>query len=371
MNTSKITFLFFGLMIFCSKIFGQQKQDKFLVTATLTGFKDSTKFYLVNLDSTQNIDSAYLLNQKLLFKGSVTEPVTYRLYPKPEKAFIYFNFWIENKTITLRGNKSKFSELKVTGSPLNKIDYSVDRKHSELDKLRDSLATKAMNENDDNKATQIWKSISVIDYKVTNIRLQTIATFQPSLVTVKELFFLRNDLTTDSLKILFDRFPSNLRNTKYGNVIKQYILTDDLKNGMHLKNITGKDFSNKEVHLSDHKDKVVLLDFWASWCGPCRFSNKSLAELFQKYNQNGFEIISFSIDTNLEEWKLASQKDGIVWTNISDLKGLYSEQAASYKIRAIPKSFLIDKNGMIVQILTGYDQDTKASLESKIQELIK
>jgi peroxiredoxin len=353
MQTLKIIIVFSSLTIFSVfKIFGQQKQNKFLVVATLTGFKDSTKFYLVNLDSTQNIDSAYLLHQKLVLKGSVIEPITYRLYP--ESRNLYFNFWIENRVIMLTGDKNKFSELTIKGSPLNKIDYSVGRKHLNLDRLRDSLTTKAINESNENKAMEIWKNISSIDDKVKNIRLQTIATFQPSLVTIKELYFLRNDLTTDSLKMLFHKFPPNLRNTKYGNVITQYIATNDVKKGMHFIDIIGKNFSNKEVHLSDYNGKVVLLDFWASW-----------------YNPIGFEIISFSIDTNLDAWKLTSQKDSIAWTNISDLKGLYSSQAASYKIRAIPKSFLIDKNGMVVQIFNGYNKDAKTSLENKIQELTK
>lgn len=373
MHTLKITFLFFGLTIFCCEIFGQQKQDKFLVTATLTGFKDSTKFYLVNLDSTQNIDSAYLLHQKLLFKGSVTEPVTYRLYPKLEKDFIYFNFWIENRAITLTGDKNKFSELTIKGSPLNKIDYSVEHKHSTLDKLRDSLTAKAMKESDENKAKEIWKQISAIDTKVKDIRLNTIATFSPSLVTIKELYFLRNDLTTDSLRMLFNRFPPNLLNTKYGDVIKQYISTDELKKGVHFIDITGKDLSGKNVKLSDYQGKVLLLDFWASWCGPCRIANKDLKEIFNKYSQNGFEVVSFSIDTNLDDWKVASQKDSISWANISDLKGLYSKQAAAYKIRAIPKSFLIDRNGNIVEIFTGYndDKNAKTNLEKRIEELLK
>ena len=185
MQTLKTTILFFSLTIFCCKIFGQH--NKFLVIANVTGFKDSTKFYLVNLDSTQNLDSAYLLHQKLLFKGGVIEPITYRLYP--ESSNLYFNFWIENKTIRLSGNKNKFSQLTVKGSPLNKINYSIEHKHSSLDKLRDSLTTKAINESDENIAMEIWKSISAIDTKVKAIRLQTITSFQPSLVTIKELYF--------------------------------------------------------------------------------------------------------------------------------------------------------------------------------------
>jgi|GEM_PF-267793 len=373
MQILKITGLLFILTTSCCKIFGQQEQDKFVITANLKGFKDSTKFYLLNVDSAQQIDSSYLISGKLRFSGQVTEPVIFRLYPKPDKVFIYFNLWVENRTITITGTKNKFSELTVKGSTLNKIFFSVQHKHSALDKLRDSLTTKALSESNEIKEREIWKSISAIDTKVRNIRLQTIATFKPSLVTIDELFYLRNDLTIDSLKMLFNRFPPSLKNTKYGDVITQYILTNDLKIGSHFHDIIGKDLNNKEVKLSDFKNKVILLDFWASWCVPCRNENKDLAELFQKYNQNGFEVVSFSIDTDLDAWKFASEQDSIKWTNISDLKGYYSRQAASYKIRSLPKAFLIDKNGTIVEIFDGYNdsKDALTSLENKIQELTR
>ncbi|MFT3947813.1 MAG: TlpA disulfide reductase family protein [Agriterribacter sp.] len=368
MQTPKIsTTLFFCVTFFT--IFGQQRQDKFILDASLTGFKDGTKFYFYDIDATQNIDSAYLQNEKLRFIGHVSEPAIYRL--KPEFAKVSFVLWMENKNITVSGDKNNFSDLHVEGSPLNKIFQSVQQNFSTLQKLQDSLTAKATNESDKLKRNEIVINIGDIDQKIFKIRLRTIATFHPSLVTLRELYYLRNDLTTDSLKILFNRFPTNLKKTKYGEVITQYILTDDLKVGAHATDIIGNDFLNKELKLSDYKNKVVLLDFWASWCAPCRDSNKKLKKLFQKYNQNGFEIISFSIDTDLDDWKNASEKDSITWINISDLKGLYSKHAASYKIRAIPKSFLIDKNGTIMQIFTGFDEKYEASLENKIQELMK
>lgn len=367
MQTLKISITLLCCLTFF-QIFGQQKQDNFTLNANLTGFKDGTTFYLVNLDSTEKIDSAYLQLGKLSFRGKISEPVTFRLYPENDDA--YFNLWIENKVITITGNRNSFSDLQVKGSPLNKIYFSVLQKHANLDKLRDSLTTKAINENDEVKAREIWKNISSIDNEVLKIRLRSIASFKPSLITVKELYFLRNDLTTDSLKMLFDRFPAKLKKTKYGDVINQYISTNNLKAGSHAPEITGTTLSNKEVKLSDYRGKVILLDFWASWCGPCRYSNKSLATLFQKFNNKDFEIVSFSTDTNYEDWKAASLKDGVTWTNISDLKGLYSKQAASYKIRAIPKSFLIDRNGVIVEVFTGFGKDTESSLEKKIVEMI-
>ena len=348
---------------------GQKRRNEFFVSATLTGFNDHTKFYLVDLDSTQRIDSAYLSNNKVTFKGKIDQPSVFRLYPELED--LYFNLWIEPRTINLAGSKDKFSRITVKGSPINDVYDSVQGKHYALDQLRDSLTTKAVNEPDESKAIAIWKNIAVVDSKVKSIRVQTIATFQPSIVTIKELYFLRNDFTRDSLKMLFSRFPSALQNTKYGNIINEYITTDDLRKGSNFIDIVGKDFNNKEIKLSQYKNKVIILDFWASWCGPCRSSNKYLAELHQKYNKEGFEIVSFSLDTNVESWRTASQKDSVTWVNISDLKGLYSKQAASYKIRAIPRSYLIDREGRITEVFTGYDKAHKERLSSQIEELLR
>ncbi len=370
MQTHKLILLFFLATIFVINAFGQPEQERFIVNVTLTGFKDSTKFYLVNIDSTRDMDSALLLNDKLVFEGQVTNPNVFRL--SPETKDVYCNFWIENKVITITGTKDSFSLLKISGSPLNDVNRLVESKHFQLDKQRDSLVQKAFSQSDEKAANAIWKKISVVDSEVQHIRLQTIATVQPSLVTMQELYFLRNDLTQDSLKMLFNRFPPSLKRTKYGEVITEYLATNDIKKGNHYINIFGRNLANKQVHLSDFNGKIILLDFWASWCGPCRPGNHDLIELFSKYRQSGFEIVSFSLDTNPEDWKKASEKDSITWTNISDLNGYYSKQAASYKIRAIPKSFLIDRNGIITEIFTGYDSENgKKNLDKKIAELLK
>ena len=257
------------------------------------------------------------------------------------------------------------------GSPINTIYKSVLGKIATLEALENKLMDVYSKKTNKDKGEGMLKSISELNKEIINIRLETIATFNPSLVTIKELYFLRNDLTTDSLRLLFAKFPLSMKKTKYGEVISQYLLTGPIKIGSSASDISGKDFNKKSINLSLFKSKIVLLDFWASWCGSCRMSNKDLAELYKKYHASGFEIISFSLDNELEDWKNASNEDSITWINISDLMGFYSKQAANYKIRGLPHSFLIDQNGKIIQILSGYGKNSLTTHESNIQNLTK
>lgn len=111
----------------------------------------------------------------------------------------------------------------------------------------------------------------------------------------------------------------------------------------------------KPMKLSALRGKLVLIDFWASWCGPCRRENPNVVSAYEKYKKakwktaKGFDIFSVSLDQNVDAWKAAIEKDGLVWKNhVSDLKGWQNGAAAVYGVSSIPMSFLIDENGIIV-----------------------
>jgi peroxiredoxin len=121
------------------------------------------------------------------------------------------------------------------------------------------------------------------------------------------------------------------------------------------------------IKLSSLKGKVVLLDFWASWCGPCRSSNKQLTKLYPKYKAKGFEIFGVSFDEDKNQWKKAIDKDKIIWLQVNDDGGRMNAQTAiKWNIEAIPTSFLIDKNGKLVAM----DLDGK-ELEKALKYLLK
>ncbi len=119
------------------------------------------------------------------------------------------------------------------------------------------------------------------------------------------------------------------------------------------------------IALSSLRGKYVLIDFWASWCRPCRAENPNVLKLYNKFKDKGFEIYGYSLDDNKEKWVEAIKEDKINWVHTSDLKGWQAEGSLSYGVQAIPATFLIDPNGIIVA------RDLKgAALEQKLTELL-
>ncbi|HEX7846810.1 MAG TPA: TlpA disulfide reductase family protein, partial [Chitinophagaceae bacterium] len=120
------------------------------------------------------------------------------------------------------------------------------------------------------------------------------------------------------------------------------------RQGMAAAEISLPSANGDTIQLSSLKGKVVLLDFWASWCGPCRASNKNLAKLYPKFKNKGFEIFAVSLDTDLANWKKAIAKDKVTWLQVIDAGGWDAKTAANWYVSALPTSYLIDKDGKLV-----------------------
>jgi thiol-disulfide isomerase/thioredoxin len=123
-----------------------------------------------------------------------------------------------------------------------------------------------------------------------------------------------------------------------------------IKVGAALPEISLLNVNDSMVNLSSFKGKVVLVDFWASWCGPCRQSNPSVVKLYKKYKDRGFEVFGVSIDDKKNAWIKAIKQDKIKYTQVNDAGGWNSKVATAFRIEAIPTSFLLDKNGNVVAI---------------------
>jgi peroxiredoxin len=119
-------------------------------------------------------------------------------------------------------------------------------------------------------------------------------------------------------------------------------------NGTEAPNLTMQDLNGKTMSISDFKGKFVLVDFWASWCGPCREENPNVVAAYNKFKDKNFTILGVSLDDNKEKWKKAVEADGLTWNHMSDLKKWSSEAVQAYRFQGIPYNVLIDPSGKIV-----------------------
>jgi thiol-disulfide isomerase/thioredoxin len=148
-------------------------------------------------------------------------------------------------------------------------------------------------------------------------------------------------------------------------VLFQSVVAQPPRQGMPAAEIALPSVNGDTLRLSSLKGKVVLIDFWASWCGPCRSSNRSLVKLYSKYKSKGFEILGISLDESDDAWKKAIAKDKISWLQVIDHGGWEAKTAANWNIMALPTSYLMDKDGRLIAM----DLDKK-QLESALKELL-
>jgi peroxiredoxin len=344
-----------------------RKATDYTISMIATGFEDSTKFRLLHLDRQEFIDSAYLVNGKLQFKGRTSEPFPARIHAIDNK---YVILWIEDEQITIEGDYKDLFYSKIKGSPLNDVMTKYRDKQAQFQIERDSLTQRMINlmsSREDNAREEfdmLNKQVRHLDKEIFAIRLDGIVSEKPSYFTIQELYFLRNDFTKDSLQLLFRNSPESLQKTKYGDVIQTYIDRKTLAVGDHFVDVEGLNEEGEMIKLSQFSGKYILLDFWASWCGPCRQENPNLLKAYKEYSSKGFQVLSFSIDNNEDMWRKAVKKDSLIWPNVIDSNGSYSKMSALYGVRAIPASFLINPEGIIIA------KDLRGdSLEKRLQEV--
>lgn len=170
-----------------------------------------------------------------------------------------------------------------------------------------------------------------------------------------------------SLKTVYDRLGEQAKKSVYGQAITQQIAAfRQVEPGSVAPDFKGATLNGDSLTLHGIKARVKLVDFWASWCAPCRKENPNVRKIYQKYHEKGLEVIGVSLDEKKQDWAKAMKDDKITWLNISDLKGWKSEIVARYFIKGIPHTILLDENNRIIaKNLRGKE------LEKKIAELLQ
>lgn len=173
-------------------------------------------------------------------------------------------------------------------------------------------------------------------------------------------------LSPDEIDRNLGLLDPSLQNTQYANALRELSgVLRTVEPGKKAPDFSLNDPEGRPLKLSDHKGKYLLVDFWASWCGPCRQENPNLVKAWRKYKDKGFDVFGVSLDRKKENWIKAIKDDQLTWTQVSDLKFWNSEAAKLYGVRAIPSNVLLSPDGTIVaKNLTG------EALQRKLEELL-
>ena len=336
------------------------------------------------MDGAMRTDSTVIQDGKYAFKGTLKEPLLASLRvkykeaadAKSTKAFSVrrdaFQLFIENAKIKV-ASKDSFSNAVVAGSRSDK-DYRVLLKG--LKPLNDQMSqlSTAYMEARTKKDEETMKRLDAkADTLQDEIRLAYKSFLSANTGSPIAMYAFRNfagwDINPAEVEPVFLRLSETARNSQSGLEMAARIQkAKQVGIGSIAPNFTQNDTLGNPVALFSFRGKYLLIDFWASWCGPCRQENPNVVAAWQKYKDKGFDVLGVSLDqpTGKERWMKAIHDDKLTWTQVSDLKYWKNEVAVSYGIQAIPQNYLLDPNGVIIgKNLRG------EALQSKLAELFR
>jgi len=325
-------------------------------------------------------DSAVVSTEKIIsFKTPLDEPILaqLRVVPvegKPSFSRDYYSLYIEPGKLTAVA-KDSLGNTSVTGSATH-TDYLVLKaKEASYDGIFDSLYKdySAAEKNKDSIGQRIAES--KIDSVENLVKEKVYEAFvkehaNNSAVALYALSqYTGYSINPAKAQPLYDLLGPAIKNLPAGIAFAKRIeVAKTLQPGRPALPFTQPDTLGNPVSLASFKGKYVLIDFWASWCGPCRAENPNVVKAFNSYKDKGFTVLSVSLDRpgQKERWLKAIHDDKLVWTHVSDLKFWDNEVAQLYDVKAIPQNFLVDKEGNIIAKDIRGDE-----LQTTLQQVVK
>jgi peroxiredoxin len=344
----------------------------YTITGKIDGL-DSGWVYLMDRQvNAETPDSAMVISGSFTFKGKAATPqYCYIGIPNNGHKEYRLGFFVDNGQIHIAGKKDSVSDAVITGSATQDEykSYIASRKplndeEENLSKLYEMASAKK-----DKRLTDSLEKVFDVFAKKDKSFIQNYAKQHPSSYVAALQVYQNFSYNPEvgQLDTIYKSLDSSIQNSYYGTKIKNVLdIAKKTDIGKAAPEFAQNDVNGKLLSLSSLKGKYVLVDFWASWCGPCRAENPNVVKAFQKYHAKGFDILGVSLDEKKDKWQEAIKKDNLNWNQVSDLQGWKNSVAELYGVQGIPMNFLIDKDGKIVgKGLRGED------LEKKLDELMK
>lgn len=357
--------IFFLLLL--APVFAIAQSKNFKVEGKLDGYPDGTEIRLVKNGENADIAGAKLLKEKFTLTGNMPEPTLCFLFigdePKP------IEIYVENSVISFKGNKSEPGKYAISGSASHDDFTAFVKSFLPLAQQLSALANSINSTMPGAEREGLMKTYTSMEASLQKEIDNMVLNKPKSPVT---LFLLDATYTFNEDPVLlenrFNKLAATIRNSVAGKKMEAAIAEKKIGAvGTMAPDFSQPDTTGTPVSLSSFRGKYVLVDFWASWCGPCRQENPNVVENYNKFSNKNFTVLGVSLDRQGQKskWVEAIRKDNLTWTHVSDLQFWDNAAAKLYHIVSIPQNMLVDPQGKIVaRNLRG------PALEEKLCELL-
>jgi peroxiredoxin len=345
----KVIYLFVLVvfMIACNK------EPHFTINGKIDG-ADSITFILQKRGANNKIvtvDSVFSKNGSFKMTGAVEYPDLVQLVAKEPRYRV--SFYLENSPITITGKLDSLYNAEITGSKTQDEYKNYSESNKVLSDRYSALYQEyqvARQENDTAKISSIEKQAVTIQNEMTQLQKDFVRNNPSSFVAPSILRNLSYDLEAEEIEDVINAMDTNVAKIPVVKDLKaRVVLMKAVSIGQKAPDFILDDVNGNPVPLySKIGSKLLLIDFWAAWCGPCRQENPNVVKVYNQFHKKGFDVFGVSLDQKKDDWIKAIADDKLTWTHVSDLQYWSNAAAKMYAVNAIPANFLLDETGTII-----------------------
>ncbi|ATL46054.1 hypothetical protein COR50_02125 [Chitinophaga caeni] len=331
-------------------------QSKYKISGQIKNFEGKYIYLHKFTGTSDQLDSVLLKNGKFSFSVPVSNAEMIAISGTSKFSPAWKAFFMDTHDLTFTASGKSWADAVIKGSAANNIYNEWDAEweairqdagklYKMLDsagKLEDKSAGEALRKKGED-------GFAALDQRMADAVTKIVDKYPNSPVSAYVIVdrYVNYPNTERAVKE-YAKLGAQAKASFYGKKIEEYLAIEQKTAIGKTIELSLPDVNGKMVSLSDYKGKIVMVDFWASWCGPCRKENPNVVKAYKAFHDKGFEIVGVSLDDKKANWLKAIDADGLSWKHVSDLKGWKGEYVGKLGIRAVPTNFILDENGKII-----------------------
>ncbi len=335
--------------------FCQKEPKGYIIEGNIQGLPDSSLIYLFDIELQANVDSTISIDESFVFRGQVESPMTYLIKTQGEYSLIQ----VENVSMTFEAPlKNMFLNSVIDGGREQELQNILNELQRPVDQVYYATFDSLLNRRyaDENHKQDLISKNNQAATESSKILVEFAKKHANSYIGLDLLYRNRRSIPRDTLEDIIATLSSPFRSISSCQALTIYLEERTIELGTQFVDFEARTINDRPFKMSTLLGNYIYLTFWSAGCGPCRKENKFLSRHFNEIPEE-LKIVSFSIDRNPELWQKASTADEIKWFNVSDLSGGDGRVKTLYEVQAIPASFLIGKDGTVLDRFLGYDSD--------------